>query len=49
MKVLEGAITNLGDGPVLAIAWRRQEIHEAIERGGILVPAGFKDPIRKEI
>jgi hypothetical protein len=49
VKVLEGATTNLGDGPALAIAWRHQEIHEAIKRGRILLPAGFKDPIRKEI
>src|SRR5262245_22505676 len=42
-------MANLGDGPAVAIGWRHQKIYEAIKRGGIMLPAGFKHAIRKEI
>jgi hypothetical protein len=33
----------------MAITWPDKKVDKPIERGGLLSPPGFKNPIRKEI
>jgi hypothetical protein len=47
--VLERAIANLGDSRAMAITRPGKKVDKPIERGGLLLPPGFKNPIRKEI
>ena len=49
MKVLECAMTNLGNSSGSAIARLDQKVHQAIERLAIETPAGLKHTIGKKI
>jgi hypothetical protein len=49
VKRLERAMTDFGDGSAVAIAWRNKEVHQPIERLGILLATCFKYTIRKKI
>lgn len=47
--MLEGAIANLGNSGAMAITRPGKKVDKPIEGSGLLLPAGFKNPIRKEI
>ena len=49
VEVFERAITNLCDSSTVAILGRYKKIHQAIERGFILMPTRFKHTVRKQI
>jgi hypothetical protein len=49
IEVLERAIANLGDSRTMAITRFDKKVDKPIERGGLLLPPAFKNPIRKDV
>jgi hypothetical protein len=47
--MLKRAITNLGNSRAMAITRPGKKVDKPIEGSGLLLPAGFKNSIRKEI